>query len=253
MSLPVPPPGILRTSSPGDSGPDKPDPDPERSRSRSYNVRSDTVLEMCSDIEDISFIDEDPEDEVSGGKDNDEVGEAMMEDTASLGDDNTNIDKQQIVIKLNNEIELTSIVLNTRPLSENGGKIVEEESQSVKCQENGGHGKSDVIHQVDLTYDEISETSFNIACDVSLQAPIASSSSSSETVSSRGSCPGAAQPRAPGSGVMKRRSVLVRQNKLRDSEHPDNTRQRHSWVACHTSYKPTQVGSRGNEWELRLL
>ena len=75
----MPPPGILRTSSPHSSsspatssghdrdaasGHDK-DPASELSQSPRpcYSARSDTVLEMCSDIEDISFIDEDDEEE----------------------------------------------------------------------------------------------------------------------------------------------------------------------------------------------
>ena len=77
LSLPVPPPGILRTSSPHsssspssghdrDDGPGH-DRDPASDLSQSprpcYSARSDTVLEMCSDIEDISFIDEDEEEE----------------------------------------------------------------------------------------------------------------------------------------------------------------------------------------------
>ena len=199
------------------------------------------MLEMCSDIEDISFIDEDPEDEISDlMRDTEETAEdEVTEDGASVCDESSNIDKQQIVIKLNNEIELTSIVVNTRPPSQSKEKNVEEdESQSPKCRQNGEHGRVDYINQVDPTYDEISETSFNIGYEpLGLRAPIAtSSSSSSETVSSGG-------PGVPGSVVMKRRSVLVRQSKLDtgDSEHPDMTRKRHSWVACHTSYRPTQV------------
>ena len=202
------------------------------------------MLEMCSDIEDISFIDEDPEDEISDlMRDTEETAEdEVTEDGASVCDESSNIDKQQIVIKLNNEIELTSIVVNARPPSQGKEKNVEEdESQSPECRQNGEHGRVDYINQVDPTYDEISETSFNIGYEpLGLRAPIAtSSSSSSETVMS-GPGPGT----APGSAVTKRRSVLVRQSKLDtgDAEHPDMTRKRHSWVApCHTSYKPSQV------------
>ena len=75
---------------------------------------------MCSDIEDISFIDEDEEEE--------EVVETKT--TESLAAANNNVDdnpgdeivsgdeKQQIVIKLNNEIELTSILVNTQSLGQ---------------------------------------------------------------------------------------------------------------------------------------
>ena len=198
------------------------------------------MLEMCSDIEDISFIDEDPEDEISEIARDEEAEDEVTEDRGSVCDENSNIDKQQIVIKLNNEIELTSIVVNARPPAGQGKdkNVEEDESQSPESRENGEHGRADYINQVDPTYDEISETSFNIGYEpLGLRAPIAtSSSSSSETVSSGG-------PGVPGSVVMKRRSVLVRQSKLDtgDSEHPDMTRKRHSWVACHTSYRPTQV------------
>ena len=197
------------------------------------------MLEMCSDIEDISFIDEDPEDEISEIMRDEEAEDEVTEDRASVCDESSNIDKQQIVIKLNNEIELTSIVVNARPPSQGKEKNVEEdESQSRKCPQNGEHGRAEYINQVDATYDELSETSFNIGYEpLGLRAPIAtSSSSSSETVSSGG-------PGAAGSLVIKRRSVLVRQSKLDtgDAEHPDMTRKRHSWVACHTSYRPTQV------------
>ena len=213
------------------------EPEPERARSPRYNVRSDTVLEMCSDIEDISFIDEDPEDEISEITRDEETEDEVTEDRESVCDENSNIDKQQIVIKLNNEIELTSIVVNARPLPGQGKEmsVDEEESQSPECRQNGEHERAGYINQVDPTYDEISETSFNIGYEpLGLRAPIAtSSSSSSETVSSHG----------PGSVVMKRRSVLVRQSKLDtgDAEHPDMTRTRHSWVTGHTSYKPSQV------------
>lgn len=203
------------------------------------------MLEMCSDIEDISFIDEDPEDEISEIARDEEAEDEVTEDRGSVCDENSNIDKQQIVIKLNNEIELTSIVVNARPPPGQGKdkNVEEDESQSPECRQNGEHGRADYINQVDPTYDEISETSFNIGYEpLGLRAPIAtSSSSSSETVmSGHGPGPGP----APGSAVTKRRSVLVRQSKLDtgDAEHPDMTRKRHSWVApCHTSYKPSQV------------
>ena len=202
------------------------------------------MLEMCSDIEDISFIDEDPEDEISEIAGDEEAEDEVTEDRESVCDENSNIDKQQIVIKLNNEIELlTSIVVNARPPAGQGKdkNVEEDESQSPESRENGEHGRADYINQVDPTYDEISETSFNIGYEpLGLRAPIAtSSSSSSETVMS-GHGPGP----APGSAVTKRRSVLVRQSKLDtgDADHPDMTRKRHSWVApCHTSYKPSQV------------
>ena len=70
-------------------------------------MRSDTVLEMCSDIEDISFIDEDPEDEVSEGN------EVPPEEVVEKANDESSNEQQQFVIKLNNEIELTSIVVTT--------------------------------------------------------------------------------------------------------------------------------------------
>ena len=76
LSLPMRPPGILRTSSPHSSsspatssGHDKdPAADPCQSPRPCYSARSDTVLEMCSDIEDISFIDEDDEEEEQAEK-----------------------------------------------------------------------------------------------------------------------------------------------------------------------------------------
>jgi hypothetical protein len=66
-------------------------------RKPSYNARSDTVLEMC-DSEDISFIDEDPCD-------------IIVDDNQEDSDNSNNM--QQIVIKSNNEIELTSNIVNT--------------------------------------------------------------------------------------------------------------------------------------------
>ena len=66
------------------------------------------MLEMCSDMEDISFIDEDPENEVDSDSNEvspDEVVEKVCEESIN--------EQQQFVIKLNNEIELTSIVVTT--------------------------------------------------------------------------------------------------------------------------------------------
>lgn len=180
-SLPVPgvaPPGILRTSSPhsssshGDSCSGAEAAEAERSRSRSYNLRSDTVLEMCSDIEDISFIDEDEDEEAS------ERGEAAESE-----------DKQQIVITLNNEIELTSIVV-AAAASSGPGPQPAQEPDKVEPE------AARYSRQVEAAYDEISETSFTLGPDPTTYTETESSASSEETVSSCGP--------APSSVVMKR-------------------------------------------------
>ena len=181
LTLPAPPPGILRTSSPlsssspgdtgsgadRDSGSDKcrhTDSGSERGR---YNVRSDTVLEMCSDIEDISFIDEDPNDEICEIHENDS-------------------EQQQFVIKLNNEIELTSIVVNTGSRSQSVQENKTENDENVATKTRLDSVDPQLAPTQLPTYDEISETSFSMSCDVSLVAPeVTSSSSSRETVSSR--------------------------------------------------------------------
>ena len=169
----VAPPGILRTSSPhsssshGDSCSAAEAVETERSRSRSYNLRSDTVLEMCSDIEDISFIDEDEEEEAI------ERGEAAESE-----------EKQQIVITLNNEIELTSIVVAAAAAS-SGSQPAQEAEAAARYS-----------RQVEAGYDEISETSFTLGPDPTTYTETESSASSEDTVSSCGP--------APSSVVMKR-------------------------------------------------
>ena len=102
VSLTVPPQGILRSSSPHSSSSIQvlrtSTASPQETDSRPcYSARSDTVLEICLEGEDISFIDEDDSDEVS-----EEVSEEVNEETEA----------QKIVIKLNNEAEplLTSVV-----------------------------------------------------------------------------------------------------------------------------------------------
>ena len=169
------PPGILRTSSPhsssshGDSCSAAEAVETERSRSRSYNLRSDTVLEMCSDIEDISFIDEDEEEE---------------EEAIERGEAAESEEKQQIVITLNNEIELTSIVVAAAAAS-SGPQPAQEAEAAARYS-----------RQVEAGYDEISETSFTLGPDPTTYTETESSASSEDTVSSCGP--------APSSVVMKR-------------------------------------------------
>ena len=181
-SLPVPgvaPPGILRTSSPhsssshGDSCSGAEAVETERSRSRSYNLRSDTVLEMCSDIEDISFIDED---------------EDVEEEAIERGEAAESEEKQQIVITLNNEIELTSIVVAAAASS---GPQPAQEADKVEAEAAARYSR-----QVEAGYDEISETSFTLGPDPTTYTETESSASSEDTVSSCGP--------APSSVVMKR-------------------------------------------------
>ena len=182
-SLPVPgvaPPGILRTSSPhsssshGDSCSAAEAAETERSRSRSYNLRSDTVLEMCSDIEDISFIDEDEDEEVE-------------EEAIERGEAAESEEKQQIVITLNNEIELTSIVV----AAASSGPQPAQEADKVEAEAAARYSR-----QVEAGYDEISETSFTLGPDPTTYTETESSASSEDTVSSCGP--------APSSVVMKR-------------------------------------------------
>ena len=172
------PPGILRTSSPhsssshGDSCSGAEAVETERSRSRSYNLRSDTVLEMCSDIEDISFIDEDEEEE---------------EEAIERGEAAESEEKQQIVITLNNEIELTSIVV----AASSSGPQPAQEADKVEAEAAARYSR-----QVEAGYDEISETSFTLGPDPTTYTETESSASSEDTVSSCGP--------APSSVVMKR-------------------------------------------------
>ena len=172
------PPGILRTSSPhsssshGDSCSGAEAVETERSRSRSYNLRSDTVLEMCSDIEDISFIDEDEEEE---------------EEATERGEAAESEEKQQIVITLNNEIELTSIVV----AAASSGPQPAQEADKVEAEAAARYSR-----QVEAGYDEISETSFTLGPDPTTYTETESSASSEDTVSSCGP--------APSSVVMKR-------------------------------------------------
>ena len=179
----VAPPGILRTSSPhsssshGDSCSGAEAVETERSRSRSYNLRSDTVLEMCSDIEDISFIDED-EDEEEEEEEATERGEAAESE-----------EKQQIVITLNNEIELTSIVVAAAAAS--SGPQPAQEADKVEAEAAARYSR-----QVEAGYDEISETSFTLGPDPTTYTETESSASSEDTLSSCGP--------APSSVVMKR-------------------------------------------------
>ena len=173
------PPGILRTSSPhsssshGDSCSGAEAVETERSRSRSYNLRSDTVLEMCSDIEDISFIDEDEEEEEE-------------EEAIERGEAAESAEKQQIVITLNNEIELTSIVV-----AASSGPQPAQEADKVEAEAAARYSR-----QVEAGYDEISETSFTLGPDPTTYTETESSASSEDTVSSCGP--------APSSVVMKR-------------------------------------------------
>ena len=216
ISLAVPPTGILRTSSPHSSSSQQilktssssphsssthPSTSPQETEHRpSYSLRSDTVLEICLESEDISFIDDEEVEEVSEeAEEVQEVQEASPE-------------PQQIVIKLNNESEplLTSIVVSSRAAP------VED------CPREN--------------FDEISETSFQLGYDVTIRAPMSyeesTSDSSNETVGR--------MVEQPERSLSSRRKPLVRQRRLDSDLHPDMTRKRHSLAASQSPYRHCQ-------------
>ena len=211
MCLAVPPPGILRTSSSHSSSSNQPEPEPEPERPRptppTYSARSDTVLEICLESDDISFIDDDLEgaeerrSEETGIVDSDDdIGDDDVEGDGEGGEGGDGGDGDEIVIKLNNS---NSPLLTCRAV------------QPAQVQSD----------QPD-NYDELSETSFQLGYDVSVRAPMSyeetSSQSSLETVDTR-----------VGVGVGRgrgRRNLLVRQSRLETDLHlhQEQARKRHS-------------------------
>ena len=147
------------------------------------------------------------------------------------------------MITLNNEIELTSILVNTQSLAQEKPSVSDIGAGSNALASNtniqSDNGKTAVCSVSDPTYDEISETSFNIGNDITIVAPEDSDSSSSrseetfereEVVEERNTV------------IMKRRNILVRQSKLdSDLHHPDLSRKRHSFESVHSSSRYLQV------------
>ena len=205
-------------------------------RKLSYNARSDTVLEMC-DSEDITFIDEDPSDII--------VDDSRDDSDNEKEDDNCN-NTQQIVIKINNEIELTSIIVNThnqsrgmrlnQDLSKNQSfHDHKEQKEFIPHQQNEGDS-----HQPDKIGAVLnSSLSLPSACVLTAQEYHSSgseSNGSSQTVDNRTGIQKAVRStrflssRRQAHSLLSRRNVLVRQEKLDTDFHPDLTRKRHSFV-----------------------
>ena len=137
-------------------------------------------------------------------------------------------EKQQIVITLNNEIELTSIMVNTQSLASDKPPTSNTNAQPDT-------EKTVVCSVSDPTYDEISETSFNIGNDITIVAPEDSDTSSSRSEETL-------EREERSTVIMKRRNILVRQSKLdSDLHHPDLTRKRHSFESVHSSNRYLQV------------
>ena len=217
MSLAVPPPGILRTSSSHSSSSNQPEPETEPERARvvppTYSARSDTVLEICLESDDISFIDEEElegaEERPSDGAphvDSEDGGDDAVSDT---GDDDGDGDDDggdgdggdEIVIKLNNS---SSPLLTCRAV---------QSSQPPPDQPDN--------------YDELSETSFQLGYDVSLRAPMSHEETSSQS---------SVETQEPRRG---RRNLLVRQSRLETDLTPDQARKRHS-LASSSSGQQTE-------------
>ena len=233
VSLAVPPPGILRTSSSHSSSSNQPEPEPEPERAKpappTYSARSDTVLEICLEGEDISFIDDDlevPEEHRSEAVGNvgsdDGLDDSASEDGADDDDkDDGGGEKDgcggggEIVIKLNNS---SSPLLTCRAVHSVQVAPTPEEHQD--------------------NYDELSETSFQLGYDVSVRAPMSYEESSSES----GSVETLACKPGPGRG-RGRRNLLVRQSRLQaESElnlqpglQSDQARKRQSIATSHRS------------------
>ena len=238
MCLAVPPPGILRTSSSHSSSSNQPEPEPERPKPETeperarpapptYSARSDTVLEICLESDDISFIDDDlegAEEQRSSetghvGSDDDSDSDDSDEDDGGEGDGGDGGDGGEIVIKLNNS---NSPLLTCRAV------------QPVQPQPD----------QAD-NYDELSETSFQLGYDVSVRAPMSyeetSSQSSVETVDTR---VGVGRGRG-------RRNLLVRQSRLETDLHPEQARKRHSLATSSQQANNSQESSDRNKHKHR--
>ena len=209
MCLAVPPPGILRTSSSHSSSSNQPEPEPEPERARvvppTYSARSDTVLEICLESDDISFIDEE---ELEGAEERPSDGAPHVDSEdggddagSDAGDDGDGGDGDEIVIKLNNS---SSPLLTCRAV---------QSSQPPPDQPDN--------------YDELSETSFQLGYDVSLRAPMSHEETSSQS---------SVETQEPRRG---RRNLLVRQSRLETDLTPDQARKRHS-LASSSSGQQTE-------------
>ena len=186
-------------------------------RKLSYNARSDTVLEMC-DSEEISFIDDDPCDIIT----DDNFGNVSKVENGDNQIDNLN-NMQQIVIKINNEIELTSIIVNTH------NQLNCDLSKNLSLQE-------DMDTEDLLTSDE--DTCVQIQREEGQvpENPNIPNISSSENLSDKLSFYQAVcstrflTRRRQGKSLLSQRNVLVRQEKLDCDFHPGLARKRHSFV-----------------------
>ena len=181
---------------------------------------------MC-DSEDISFIDEDPCDiivddncdSINYGKENDNQ------------DDNSN-NMQQIVIKINNEIELTSIIVNTHNQSR-GKRLNPDLSKNPSLQDHKEQDdfvpsqKEGYIQQPNLV-GPVLESPESIS-PPSLLTPQRFNTSESESSSPKNTDQNIRfTSRRQDHSLLSRRNVLVRQEKLDRDFHPDLTRKRYS-------------------------
>jgi len=214
-------------------------------RKLSYNARSDTVLEMC-DREDISFIDEDPSDIIVDDN-HDTNYDVNDEDNHDDDDDDDNYNMQQIVIKINNEIELTSIIVNTH--NQSRGKRPSQDLPKYQSFQDHKEQKEFVSshqqnegdnHQTNkISSLQDSSLNFPSPCVLTEQryhSPGIESNGTSKTRDNQTSIHKGVRSsrflssRRQAHSLLSRRNVLVRQQKLDTDFHPDLTRKRHSFV-----------------------
>ena len=172
-------------------------------RMLSYNARSDTVLEMC-DTEEISFIDDDPCDIIV----DDNPGDVTKDEKDDNQVDNFN-NMQQIVIKINNEIEFTSIIINTHNQSQGVNRIDSDLSKNLSLHEDVDT-KEETCVQEQRVQGQVSDKKLSFYQAVC----------STRFLTRR-------RQKQP---LLSRRNVLVRQEKLDCDFHPGLARKRHSFV-----------------------
>ena len=197
-------------------------------RKLSYNARSDTVLEMCNS-EDISFIDEDPCDIIV----DDNPGDVTKDDNDDNQVDSDNLNNmQQIVIKINNEIELTSIIVNTHNQSQ-GGRLdlsrnlsLQEDTSTEDLLPSPTTEEAPIQDQKEECPGAESSVTPQMFCTVTSEKEHGNVSENS--LGDKLSFYQAV--RSTRFLTRRRRNVLVRQEKLDCDFHPGLARKRHSFV-----------------------
>ena len=186
-------------------------------RKLSYNARSDTVLEMCN-TDDISFIDDDDPCEFEI-EERQESSSSENEDVLPHASENNT---QQIVIKINSEVELTSIVVKST--NQDDGKL------PISCGPSNEYF-SDPQERISFVTPLVEKSEKVPLASVSEISVCKSDTSrnSDRNISVHSPAQQSARHRFAHS-LISRRNVLVRQEKLDCDFHPSVTRKRHSFV-----------------------